>query len=177
MGTERALSSNGTVEGQEFWREAYDTHARGLHRYLARVTGDADLASDLVQEVFVHAIRSKRMPAADEARFWLYRIASNAAKDYLRRARRRYWLFMFPSTPTVVPDSSERLAEGDLVAQCLRDIPVDQAIALVLRLHEGFSTRETAFLLDIGEEAVRSRLARGRVNFAAAYRRQGRFER
>jgi DNA-directed RNA polymerase specialized sigma24 family protein len=38
-------------------------------------------------------------------------------------------------------------------------------------LHDGFSRAEAARILGITEEAVKSRLARGRLNFAAAYKR------
>ena len=53
----------------------------------------------------------------------------------------------------------------------LNSIPPDQAIALTLHLHSGFSRLEIAILLRTNEETIKSRLSRGRRNFAAAYRR------
>ena len=61
-------------------------------------------------------------------------------------------------------------SDADAVRRALQRIPVVQAAALVLRLHEGFSRAEIAELTGVTERAVKDRLERGRENFARAYR-------
>jgi len=53
----------------------------------------------------------------------------------------------------------------------MRSIPADQAATLLLFYESGFARGEIADLLNVSEETVKSRLARGRKNFMAAYRR------
>ena len=148
------------------WDAVYAAHAADLGRYLRRLVRDQETAADLVQETFVRAMSARRIPPAAEMRPWLFRIASNLAVSHLRRSRIRGLLRLDPPA-----DLSTAIDEAEHVRLALRSIAPEQAVTLVLALHEGLSRREIARLLGIGEEAVKSRLARGRLNFAAAYRR------
>src|SRR5438552_1665254 len=148
----------------------YEVHGPGLFAFLRRALGNYANAEDLVQEVFIHAIRASTQPGPDAIRPWLFRIASNLAiSDYRRRRIVRF--LTLASDDAVVAGTFDE--DADQVRAALRSIPRDQAVTLTLALHEGFSRREIADMLGIGEEAVKSRLARGRRNFAAAYRRLG----
>src|SRR3970040_1469398 len=61
--------------------------------YLYRLLGDPALAEDLTQETFTRAWKARsQLPSLDNPRAWLYRIATNAARDHLRRARLITWL-------------------------------------------------------------------------------------
>jgi RNA polymerase sigma-70 factor (ECF subfamily) len=98
----------------------------------------------------------------------LFRIATNLAVSHLRRRR----LLSFLPFAREHPGEHDAFdVEGAQVRAALRSIPADQAVALVLTLHQGFSRREAAALLGVGEETMKSRIARGRLNFAAAYKR------
>jgi RNA polymerase sigma factor (sigma-70 family) len=97
---------------------------------------------------------------------WLFRIASNLAISHLRRPR---WPNLFGLKPQVTRDVS--FEEGAQLRQAMRSIPADQAVTLALAFHEGFSRREIAKMLGVSEEAVKSRIARGRLNSTAAYKR------
>jgi RNA polymerase sigma-70 factor (ECF subfamily) len=161
------MTAEAGVESTEaLWAARYERHGPDLARYLRRFVRDADQASDLMQETFVRAMRAKRLPEREsEYRPWLYRIASNLAIDHLRRPRPLdiARVFRHAAPPPI--------EEMDQVRAALRAIPPEQAVALVLALHEGFSRREIAQTQAVSEEAVKSRIARGRLNFAAAYRR------
>jgi RNA polymerase sigma factor (sigma-70 family) len=66
--------------------------------YLYRLVGEAGLAEDLAQETFTRAWHAcARLMAVDNPRGWLYRIATNAARDHLRRRRLIAWLPLFSS--------------------------------------------------------------------------------
>lgn len=151
------------------WERAYVLHAPALLRYLRRLSLDPATAEDLMQETFERAARAVHLPSDSDARPWLYRIATNLAVDHLRRRRR------FAFLPFSGRERDDRVtfdADGDVVRRALRQIPPDQATALVLRLHEGFSRAEIAQLTGVTERAVKERLERGRENFARAYRRE-----
>jgi RNA polymerase sigma-70 factor (ECF subfamily) len=151
------------------WDETYRLHAAGLQRYIRRLSRDGDEAADIVQETFVKAMTARNVPSEDGATgAWLYRIATNVL---ISRHRRRQRLAFLLTSRRSVPVDNSHDAEAEQVRQALRAIPAEQAITLVLRLHEGRPRAEIAALLGISEEAVRSRLRRGRENFAAAFER------
>ena len=124
-----------------------------------------------MQETFVRAIRSG--VGADElrsARAWLFRIAANLAHDHRRR---RALLRFVPFSGREMGASGVGDPEGDLVQRALRALPVAQAATLLLHYEAGFSRKEIAQQQGISEEAVKSRLARGREAFARAFERMG----
>jgi RNA polymerase sigma-70 factor (ECF subfamily) len=139
------------------WDEAYRTYGPFLLAYTRRLTRSSDDAADLVQESFARAIAARRKPSdLMQLRPWLYRIATN--------------LIISRSRSPVVADNSHDV-DASQVRMALASIPAEQATALVLRLHEGRSRAEIAEIFGVSEDAVKSRLVRGRANFAAAYRR------
>jgi RNA polymerase sigma-70 factor (ECF subfamily) len=152
------------------WDALYRAHAGGILRYCGRLAKSREAAEELMQETFARAIRSGTAPdGAEDVRRWLYRIATNATLDRLRRERLvRFVPFLGrEEAPRHDPERS------DLVRRSLRAIAPEQATALVLRLHEGFAVDEIAKLLGISEAGVKSRLVRGRRAFIATYERLG----
>lgn len=151
------------------WAGIYERHAAELASYLTRYVGDREVATELMQETFVRGLRADqtiREPGA--VRSWLFQTATNLALN----ERRRRALFRF--IPFSGLERSPREAFDPAAAQvnaALRSISSDQAAALLLRYHSGFSTGEIAAMLALSEETVKSRITRGRQNFMAAYRR------
>ncbi|HEX6062181.1 MAG TPA: RNA polymerase sigma factor [Candidatus Limnocylindria bacterium] len=164
--TESAFT--GPIAARLDWRRLYEAHAGELLRYLRKLVGDDERASELMQDTFIRAMDrelSLREPA--DVRPWLYRIATNLAIEHLRRRKRIAFL----------PFARDHAAGGDVadptadhVRRTLGSINALQAATLVLCLHEGFTRREVAGLMKVSEETVKSRLARGRAAFAEAYR-------
>ena len=153
------------------WRDLYEAHAAELVGYLWKLTGDREVATDLMQDTFVAGMRDDqalREPA--KARAWLYRIATRLAIKRLRRARLIAFLPFAGTERSAdgVPD-----AEGLAVREAMRAISLDQAAALVLHYAHGFTRSEIAMLTGRSEETIKSRIARGRRAFLAAYDRQG----
>jgi RNA polymerase sigma-70 factor (ECF subfamily) len=69
------------------FREFYERNARGVWAYLARVTGDRQLADDLLQETFYRFLRAAATHDNEShRRNSLYLIATNLAKDARRRS-------------------------------------------------------------------------------------------
>jgi RNA polymerase sigma-70 factor (ECF subfamily) len=153
------------------WRELYDAHAAELVGYLWKLTGDREAATDLMQDTFIAGMRDEaglREPA--KARAWLFRIATRLAIKRLRRARLIAFLPFAGTERSAegIPD-----VEGLAVRDAMRSISPDQAAALVLHYAHGFTRAEIAELVGRSEETVKSRIARGRRAFIAAYDGQG----
>lgn len=153
------------------WRELYEAHAAELAGYLWKVTGDREAATDLMQDTFIAGMRDEaalREPA--KARAWLFRIATRLAIKRLRRARLIAFV-PFAGTERSIEGTPD--VEGLAVRDAMRSISTDQAVALVLHYAHGFTRAEIAELVGRSEETVKSRIARGRRAFLAAYDRQG----
>ncbi len=72
----------GFVMDEDTFRAFYDRTARGVWAYLARVTGDRQMADDLLQEAFYRFLRADATHDSEaHRRNSLYRIATNLARD------------------------------------------------------------------------------------------------
>lgn len=141
----------------------FDRHRDYVYR-LARgvLGGDASLADDVTQEVFLRLSR-RRPHWRPRARFttWLYRVTLNVARELGRRAARER-----PAADRVEP-APELQGSGTAQDAALLDVyralarlPERQRTAVVLRHLEGFDTRETARVMGCREGSVKTHLHR-----------------
>jgi len=135
-----------------------------LRRRLRRMTGDAQAAEDLTQEVFVRAWRRAPRDVPDAVlRAWLHRTASNLAVDELRRRTRH------PLAAVEQLDATPAATADDGAArEALAQLTPHDRLVLLLRFDAGLSLRELGDLLAISEEAARKRVGRARRRFADA---------
>lgn len=148
-------------------------HREGVVNVVYRMCGDANLADDAAQETFIRAWQ--HLPGyrpRSPFRNWLYRIATNVARDALRREREMVSLDSVPLAnseqgPEAVVEGEER---GDRVRQAVLSLPPASRAVLVLREYEDLSYREIADTLGIPVGTVMSRLnyARNRLRESLA---------
>jgi RNA polymerase sigma-70 factor (ECF subfamily) len=134
-------------------------HHRGLFRYLCQAVGQAELARDLTQDVFLRVSRTTVPDAPpQQVRAWLFRIARNLALDHHRQRISRPEIVaevetQQPATQHVALVVSQALAR---LADLDRDV-------LLMREVAGLSYDEIAGACDVSADAVRSRLHRTRL--------------
>jgi len=151
----------------------YERHKRQIYNYLYRLSGSRELADDLTHDTFLSAYESlpKLRPESNIGP-WLYRIASNRFRDFLRRKKVISWLSWNDSSRCEMSlaclGGQDAFPEQDAVQSVLGGMKPDYAMCLVLRLAEGLSSDETAQVLGISPEAVRRRLSRARQMFKMA---------
>jgi RNA polymerase sigma-70 factor (ECF subfamily) len=154
--------------------------AAPLLRYLERMMRDTATAEDLVQETFlrVHGARERYEPQAKFST-WLYQIATNLARNELRRPRRRDPHRSLdgdgaPPLRAAEPASDDVAHARRLSAEALRELaalPENQRAALWLSAVEGLPYAEVATALDVSPQAVKALVHRARS--ALADRLQG----
>jgi len=137
-----------------------------LHRYCARMTGSVIDGEDVLQETLIKAIEAfpHTGPLAN-AEGWLFRIAHNAALDFLRRrARREAVQDGEEELETIAdPDSAiERRQDAAAGLGTLMRLPVAQRSSVILMDVLGHSLEEISEVLDSTVAAVKANLHRGR---------------
>jgi len=144
--------------------------------YLYRMVGDLSRAEDLAQETFVKAYRAlTRLPHDANERAWVYRIATNTARDWHRRHRLIQWMPLLDNdTDSKNGNPAGNVVEAQAVEQALSNLPPKYAAPLVLYSVQGFSTAEIAEVMHISQSAVKVRLYRARKLFREVYGRDGR---
>lgn len=155
------------------WSDVYRSVFPDLVRFLHRKVWDVDQARDLAQEAFVRALRhDPRKPRA-----WLFRVASNLARDEARTVvRRKRHLALLKSEADVAQEGASTPAED--LAEAERATRVREALATLgekdreaLLLWEGgLSYPEIARQTGLAVGSVGTTLARARRRLAEAYR-------
>jgi RNA polymerase sigma factor (sigma-70 family) len=132
-----------------------------LARYLRRMVGDAEVALDLSQDVFLAAYRIlKADPTRELTAGWLYRAATNAAISFMRR---RKIVRMLPLDRDVDREQwriDERSAASVDLQAALRRLPAEQSAAVLLTSYAGYSSQEAAAILGTTSDAIRQRVCR-----------------
>lgn len=157
---------------EEAFRAFYDRTARMLLAYLSRVTGDRQLADDLLQDTYYRFLRA-RSEYENEAhrRNSLFRIASNLARDNHRRARVKP---VEVASEEVATDSNAATAErrADLRRAMAKLRPRDREL-LWLAYAQGSSHREIADSLGLKAGSIKLLLFRARRRLADLLRGHG----
>jgi RNA polymerase sigma factor (sigma-70 family) len=160
-----------SVEEAERFGQVFDRHFPGIHRYLHRRVG-RELADDLAAETFVTAFGRRRDydPRREDARPWLYGIASNLLRNQWRTERRRLLAYARAATDTeadgdhdALLDRVDAAATGPLVAEALAALEDRDRDALLLLAWGELSYDEIAGALAVPVGTVRSRIHRARA--------------
>lgn len=146
-------------------------HERKLVQFLNRMVADRAVAQELAQEVFlrVYMARHSYEPAA-EFTTWLYCIAANHARKWIKRQRKVHQDIdalspkaLYRSTTEHTPTPEKLLLEQERyarVAHIINSLPDRQKAAVILHKFEGCEYREIARRLDCSVSAVKSILFR-----------------
>ena len=144
----------------------YLNSAYNLARWLTRNEHDAE---DIVQEVFLRALRSFNtfVPGRDP-RAWLLAIVRNSCRTWQRQQRsHETTLIQEDSQPTEAAWSDPEAlliknANSERIRQALEELPFEYREVLVLRELEELSYKEIADIAAIPLGTVMSRLSRAR---------------
>lgn len=144
-------------------------HSAKILSVCVRVVGERAAAEDCAQETFLKLWRTadRWKPGAATFETWLYRVATNACIDRLRKRR--------PETAAEdAPDVADEapLADAGLIAaerrrtidEALGRLPDRQRLAIVLCHFQEMSNAQAAAVMDVSVDALESLLSRARAN-------------
>jgi len=183
--------SDGEEDDVELLRQAADgdeaafgqivtRHQAAVWRYLRSLARDESLAEDVLQETFLSVWKSARSFRGESGvRTWMFTIARNAL---FRKFRGTADIDEVPlgdlgaeagwGEARVFEDAAMRLDLRILFERAMEALPAAEREILLLRDVEGFSGDETAAMLGLTLPAMKTRLHRARLRFAAEARRR-----
>jgi RNA polymerase sigma-70 factor (ECF subfamily) len=140
----------------------YARTAGPLFGYLQRLTGNRALAEDLMQDAYIRFLSATRVPDADDQqKHYLFRIATNLARDEFRRAKLEH------GTEQAESHAPAQREDAMDVWATLRHVSARDRELLLLAYVEGLTHAEIAHVTGLIRASVRPLLFRARRRFAA----------
>ena len=146
---------------------------RPIYALAYRVIGREEDARDVAQETFLRAFRA--LPGfKGQAKFssWLYRIALNLCRDWIRKQRRAPVVqmpegvdpaeFAAETEPAEsIEDLVARRELSEIVEEAMKILPEEQRTAIILKEYHGLTFQEIADLQGVPLSTVKTRLYQG----------------
>ena len=166
------------------FEEAYLTYRGPIYGYVRRMVLDETDAEDLTVVVFEKALKAwDRRPKVDEEiRPWLFRIATNACLDELRRRQRIHFspweTFIGLFHPSqIAPDSPERdtirKEKAEMARAALDKLSPKYRAALIMREFQDLSHDEIGEIMGTSRDGAKMLLFRAREQMRAVYLEMG----
>jgi RNA polymerase sigma-70 factor (ECF subfamily) len=161
---ERALVVRARDDGSAF-AELYDFYLPRVYGFIFRRVRDRDVAEDLTSMTFQRALENVRRPdfRNESLGGWLYRVASNAVVDHVRRDRHNVPIGDLDGRDEPVDTALDALAaalDRDVLRRALRQLPNNHRELLVLRFYDDLDVTEICAVLSCSREVLAVRLHR-----------------
>ena len=157
----------------------YRRHYDGVFRYCVHRVFDRSAAEDVTSMVFLKVVQNlpKFVDRGSSFRSWLYRVANNAANDYLRCARRRSVKELAASLPEDAPTDgppSFQDDEASALKRAILKLNHQQQAIVAMRYFDGMRLTDVAAILGSSPATVRSQLSRALASLRKRLTRQSR---
>lgn len=146
--------------------QAWQRHEAELHGFLRQRLGRPEEAEDMLQDVFLKALRQgKGFCEIENARAWLFQVARHAPIDHYRTSHRTTEL------PDDLSADTDEIDAIDTLSACLprvlSELPEADRIAIELCEIEGLTQQAFADRLGLSLAAAKSRVQRARARLRA----------
>ena len=163
--TDKALIQRARDGDEQAFKELVQKYESRIAATITGMLGHCPEVDDVGQETFIRFYYGLHKFRGDSSiSTYLTRIAINLSLNELKRRKRKFSLF--PKSSEDVRDQHDEFAHIEqneakqIVQQALQDLGPKFRAVVVLRLIDGYSTKETARILNVPEGTVLSRLAR-----------------
>ncbi len=149
----------------------YDKYKGQVYRTALAIVREQGAAEDILQDCFIKVYTNiDRIDSSRPLIPWLYRVTVNLSYNWVTRRKR--WLIPLETVIdrlTTAPRTSPEqvLDENELrhvVQEAIYSLTFEQRVVLILFYLNNFSIREIAYILEVPEGTVKSRLYYGREN-------------
>ena len=153
-----------TEEGDlRAFTELVNKYERPVATIVKSMLGNCSEAEDVGQEVFINFYKSiSKFRYEAGIKTYLIRIAINLSLNELKKRKRTNSRFIsYQDINKEIPNEGQDSFElKEIVELAIKKLDIKMKTVVLLRLIEGYSTKETATILNIPEGTVLSRLAR-----------------
>ena len=170
---EKELIARLQARDEAAFEELIRQYEKKVYSLCARMCGNAEDAEEAAQDAFLALWRGiDRFRQESSLSTWIYRLASNACIDLMRRKKKGAGsvslddeeLFVDALDPAPQPhEEAERRETQRLLQEGLLSLPAEYRSILLLREIEGLSYSEISAALDLELGTVKSRISRGRT--------------
>jgi RNA polymerase sigma-70 factor, ECF subfamily len=170
------LVARSLAQDHDAFGQLIDRHAAVIVNLAYRMVGNRAEAEDLAQETFLASYKALSTFRAD-SKFstWLYRIASNKCKDWLRMKRpgqgqydldadERLDLYVTEDRTPELLLSQQQVAQE--LEEAIQRLPPLYREAFVLKHIEGLSYEEMEEILGVRSDTLKMRVYKGRVQLS-----------
>ena len=143
----------------QLFETIYEQTARPLWAYVARISGDASAADDILQETYLRFLNASRRPDdVKEAKSYLFKIATNLVYDRFRSLSRRGETEMLE----LEHGTDSTLASDIELTQVFSRLKDEERVLLWLAYVEGYDHQEIARIAKVARLSVKVLLFRAR---------------
>ncbi len=165
---EELLLSQAQAGDEQAFTVLYERYFSRISLYLTRMVGEDDVGCELTQDTFVKVWQNLSCLHRTESFLtWLYRIATNVARDYQRRKKPIYvaseeLLLLIQSSQEGPEDHVVATEQLQLAFAC---VPFKYRACLILYHVQGYSRQKIAEFLELQESSVGTYLSLGMEEF------------
>ena len=147
------------------FKELFGRYYTTLCAFASRIVKNEESAKDIVQDIFFKLFESSQsLPDDFQLKSWFYKVARNAAVDYLRHLQvEDKYKFLMAEAMISVPDVDEEIDEQvyDKVNLAIESLPKQCRLIIKLNVLEGKKYHEIAEELGITINTIRTQVSRG----------------
>lgn len=157
-------------------------HQSAIYKLCYSILEDPDDAQDATQEAFIAVLNSLKNYRGDSAlRTWIYAIALNTCRSFLRKRQRRAALFASLTEASInrrtgIASPEKQVIQSEqsqTILQALAQLNEKHRLPVILRYYHDLSTKEIAEILNIKLGTVHSRMNTARKRIAGNLQRGG----
>ena len=147
----------------------YKKYCKCVYNFLYKLTNDIELSEELTQETFYTAIKKiNTLNKKESIRTWLYQIAKNKWKDYLKKNKKANIDLDEITVENLVAnyDIEEDMIAKDNIIEFYKKIhmlDIDTREIIYLKIIRNFTFKEISQILGKNEEWARTKFYRGKL--------------
>ena len=147
----------------------YKKYCKCVYNFLYKLTNDIELSEELTQETFYTAIKKiNTLNNKESIRTWLYQIAKNKWKDYLKKNKKANINLDENTIENLVAnyDIEEDMIAKDNIIEFYKKIhmlDIDTREIIYLKIIRNFTFKDISQILGKNEEWARKKFYRGKL--------------